>query len=236
MPSWLVPSPGVSTKKYSEDWKNIWASCLLTRDLHYSTAQPILKNSFCGVEFYNPGQLPRQMGITQMIPLPPYKSYNRFFNLQVRLTDADQFVVIDKAYAAERAAFNFQGHTSKPRSTSEFDVWWSAYISFTRTKNHKAVSDSILVSFKPLSPDGEEKILEESEEDEGGEKTTAITSKIEGVTKTGDVSIESLSSSDKQEKEEEVEEEILEEEEDALYKAKRKGKTFKELAIVKKEF
>ncbi|XP_059657581.1 uncharacterized protein LOC132304076 [Cornus florida] len=232
MPSWLVPSPRVSTKKHSEDWKNIWVSFLIARDLHYNTAQPTLKNSFRGIEFYNPAQLARQMGFTQIIPLPPCKSYNRFFDQRVHLTDTEQFTAIDQAYAAERAAFNFKGHTSKPQSTNEFDVLWLAYISSTRTKNQKAICDSILVSFKPLSPDEEEEILEESEEEEGGEKTTTMASKIEGVAESGDVSIESLYSSD----DEEEEEEVKEEEEDALYKAKGKGKTSQGLAIVKKEF
>ncbi|XP_059668910.1 uncharacterized protein LOC132314001 [Cornus florida] len=160
------------------------------------------------------------MGFTQLISLPPYKSQNRYFDQRVRITDVVKFAAIDKAYEMKRSAFNFQGHTSKPQSSNEFTVWWTAYISSSQIKNHKAVCDSILASFKPFSP--EKEILKESDEEESEENNIILPTKVEGVAESGNVSHEHIYSSN--EEEEEVEEE---EEEDALYKG---------LVIVKKEF
>ncbi|XP_059670735.1 uncharacterized protein LOC132316243 [Cornus florida] len=63
-PRWLTPPQGVSTKKLADKHSAMWASFLLSRDLHFNTGPLGTVNSKVGIEFYNPNQLARQFGLT----------------------------------------------------------------------------------------------------------------------------------------------------------------------------
>ncbi|XP_059636069.1 uncharacterized protein LOC132278285 [Cornus florida] len=88
-PSWLFPRTAESSPEQIDRYITSWGHFLIARDIPCNTVAPNLPKSRTVVEFYNPTQLARQFGLTQMIPVPPHFSYNKNYHKTV---DSSQLV------------------------------------------------------------------------------------------------------------------------------------------------
>ena len=103
----------------------VWKSILSSRDLLYGlSTNP--NNHKCGVEFYNPAQLARQLGLVQSVPLPPYQSLNVDFKERPILAMADLCKARTESLL-RRTKCVLRAFPENTSRTTWFAQWWKAY-------------------------------------------------------------------------------------------------------------
>ncbi|BFG15903.1 hypothetical protein CerSpe_021770 [Prunus speciosa] len=126
-PSYLglkLSSPSPADNGRDAFRRSLWASILLSRDLHLGLSVGTHANYPCGVEVYFPSATSRQLGFTQAIPLPITESCNMGTSHRAKFKTKAECNVVSADSKKVRTTFNMHIRDANFNSTTHFDTWW----------------------------------------------------------------------------------------------------------------
>ncbi|PQQ20177.1 uncharacterized protein Pyn_32451 [Prunus yedoensis var. nudiflora] len=126
-PSYLglkLSSPSPADNGRGAFRRSLWASILLSRDLHLGLSVGTHANYPCGVEVYFPSATGRQLGFTQAIPLPIIESCNMGTSHRAKFKTKVECNVVSADSKKMQTTFNMHIRDANFNSTTHFDTWW----------------------------------------------------------------------------------------------------------------
>ena len=119
-PRWFPSSSSSPANTAVETDKNVWASFIIPRDLHYGITNRI------GVEVYLPNYFARQFGFVQSIPF-----FNRSLNVLCSwrrvFKSNDLCIEVSRYYSEAISDFDMRVIQPVSRQTTPFAQWWTKY-------------------------------------------------------------------------------------------------------------
>ncbi|KAL6178146.1 hypothetical protein ACLB2K_049665 [Fragaria x ananassa] len=143
-------SSNVSLGSISRD---IWASILTTRELHFGVKMGTGTGSHiynCGAELYCPNHFSRQLGYLQYIPVPLTPSVNMYSSWRKKFEHVVEVKELSKNYESICRQFKHRQYTKSFKSTNIYNSWWEnkmSIISSVKSK-HKFGDLCLHCSFK----------------------------------------------------------------------------------------
>ncbi|CAB4278605.1 unnamed protein product [Prunus armeniaca] len=126
-PSYLglkLSSPSPADNGRDAFLKSLWASILLSRDLHLGLSVGTHANYPCGVEIYFPSATGRQLGFTQAIPLPITESCNMGTSHRAKFKTKAECNMVSVDSKRMWKTLNLHIQDANFNSTTHFDTWW----------------------------------------------------------------------------------------------------------------